>query len=327
MKLLLLYWSVMIIGYLIAWFLRNKDRHFDFGPKAMMVTIYIVCLVMGLRMGANEQVISNLGIIGLEALAVTIICVAGSMAAIFAARKILRIDRYGNALGLHRTEDNRKEGAGEGGGMDIKNTLIILGMVFAGMIAGAVFLTGNSPGMLQAFDKCSYYALVVLVSVLLFFVGLDLGAGGSILKTIRQVGMKAFVFAFAAMAGTMVFGVIFCMLLGFSLRESAAICIGFGWYSYAPVVIAGAGQQYMIASALAFMHNVIRELTGIVFVPLIARRIGYLECVGVPGGCAMDVCLPIIEKSCRADTAVYAFTTGLLMCITTSIGVPLIMGA
>lgn len=326
MILLLLYWSVMIVGYLIAFYLRKREKRFDFGPAAMMATIYLVCLVMGLRMGANEQVISNLGIIGLEALAVTVICVAGSMLAIFATRKILGIDRYGNLEGFHRPEENKGDGSGKSG-MDIKNTLIILGMVFAGMIGGAVFLTGAAPDVLRIFDRSSYYALVVLVSILLFFVGFDLGAAGSIIKTIRQVGAKALLFAIAAMAGTMVFGVVFCMLLGFSLRESAAICIGFGWYSYAPVVIAGAGQQYMIASALAFMHNVIRELTGIVFVPLIARRIGYLECVGIPGGCAMDVCLPIIEKSCRADTAVYAFTTGLLMCITTSIGVPLIMGA
>ncbi|MGN0702696.1 MAG: lysine exporter LysO family protein [Lentihominibacter sp.] len=325
MILLLLYWSVMIIGYLIAFYLRKQDKRFDFGQKTMMAVIYIVCLTMGLRMGANPQVISNLGIIGLEALGVTAVCLFGSILAIFVTRKILGMDRYGNPRGQHQCPKDSGAGGGDGG-MDIKNTLIILGMVFAGMIAGAVFLTGSSSEVLDAFDKCSYYALVVLVSVLLFFVGFDLGTAGNIIKTIRQVGMKAFAFAFAAMAGTMAFGVIFCLILGFSLRESAAICIGFGWYSYAPVIIASAGQQYMIASALSFMHNVIRELTGIVFVPLIARKIGYLESVGVPGGCAMDVCLPIIEKSCRADTAVYAFATGLLMCITTSIGTPLIMG-
>ena len=39
MILLLLYWSVMIIGYLIAVYLRKREKRFDFGPGAMMVTI------------------------------------------------------------------------------------------------------------------------------------------------------------------------------------------------------------------------------------------------------------------------------------------------
>lgn len=328
MILLLLYWSVMIIGYLIAFYLRKREKRFDFGPGAMMVTIYIVCLIMGLRMGANPQVISNLGIIGIEALGITMVCGAGSIFAIFVTRKLMGIDRYGNSRGQHQLPEEGSGGSGGSGdgGMDIKNTLIILAMVAAGMAGGALFITGSNEKVLETFDTCSYYALVVLVSVLLFFVGFDLGTAGSIIGTIRRVGAKALLFAIAAMVGTMVFGVVICVILGFSLRESAAICIGFGWYSYAPVIIASAGQQYMIASALSFMHNVIRELSGIIFVPLIARKFGYLESVGVPGGCAMDVCLPIIEKSCREDTTVYAFTTGLLMCITTSIGTPLIMG-
>ena len=40
--------------------------------KAMMVTVYGLCLIMGLRMGANEQVIENLGTIGLMSLVITI---------------------------------------------------------------------------------------------------------------------------------------------------------------------------------------------------------------------------------------------------------------
>ena len=91
-------------------------------------------------------------------------------------------------------------------------------------------------------------------------------------------------------------------------------------------MIASAGQQYMIASAVSFMHNVIREVTGIIFIPLVAKKIGYMESTGVPGIAAMDVCLPIVERSCGPNMVVYAFATGLIMCIVTSLGVPLIMG-
>ena len=74
------------------------------------------------------------------------------------------------------------------------------------------------------------------------------------------------------------------------------------------------------------MHNVIRELSGIILIPILAKKTGYLEVTGIPGVAAMDVCMPIVERSCRQDTVVYSFATGLLMCVATSVVVPLAMG-
>ena len=160
----------------------------------------------------------------------------------------------------------------------------------------------------------------------MFFVGLELGGSKTVIESIRKAGYRVILFPIATMIGTMIAGVAACLVMGFSLREGSAICIGFGWYTYAPIVIASAGQQYMIASAVSFMHNVIREVTGIIFIPLVAKKIGYMESTGVPGIAAMDVCLPIVERSCGPNMVVYAFATGLIMCIVTSLGVPLIMG-
>ena len=67
MKLLALYWSFLIIGYIIAWRSAKREKTFDGLAKAMMMTVYGLCLIMGLRMGANEQVIENLGTMLIEA--------------------------------------------------------------------------------------------------------------------------------------------------------------------------------------------------------------------------------------------------------------------
>ena len=300
MKLLALYWSFLIIGYIIAWRSAKKGKTLAGLAKAMMVTVYGLCLIMGLRMGANEQVIENLGTIGLMSLVITICCIAGSLGAIFLTRKIF--------------------------GMDLKSTFMILGIVAAGMLIGAFFILRQTPEVLQLFDVASNDALIVLLCILMFFVGLDLGGSEEVIRSIRRAGFRVLVFPFATMIGTMVAGVAACLLMGLTLKEGSAICVGFGWYSYAPIVIAGAGQQYMIASAISFMHNVIREVTGIIFIPLVAKKIGYLESTGVPGIAAMDVCLPIVERSCGPNLVVYAFATGVIMCIVTSLGVPLIMG-
>lgn len=43
---------------------------------------------------------------------------------------------------------------------------------------------------------------------------------------------------------------------------------------------------YLTASAVSFLHNVMRELLSIVFIPLIAKKIGYIETTGHAGcGC------------------------------------------
>ena len=317
MKLLALYWSFMVIGYILAWRASKNGKKFPWVAPAMLGTVYGLCFIMGLRMGANEQVISNLGSIGLMALIITIFSVFGSMGAIFVTRRMLGMDRYG---------ETGTKSSGEADSMDLKNTFTILAIVACGMLIGALLILKRLPQILGQFDAVSFYCLVGLLCVLMFFVGVDLGSSGTVIDSIRKAGLRVLAIPMATMIGTMIAGVAACLVMGFTLKEGSAICIGFGWYTYAPIVIASAGQQYMIASAVSFMHNVIREVSGIIFIPLVAKKIGYLESTGVPGIAAMDVCLPIVERSCGPNTVVYAFATGLIMCIVTSLGVPLIMG-
>ena len=109
-----------------------------------------------------------------------------------------------------------------------------------------------------------------------------------------------------------------------TLREGLAISAGFGWYTMAPSVIASAGHT--MASAVAFLHNVLREMLGIILLPVIAGKIGYIEAITIPGTASTDVCLPIVEQVCNTETVAYSFCTGLLMTATSAILVPIIMG-
>ena len=106
MKLLLIYWAFLVAGYIAGGRLRAGGKHPGALGSLMMITVYGLCFFMGMRMGVNEQVTSNLGMIGLEALFITLLCIAGSMLAIFALRKILRMDRYGNFI---RTKDRERK--------------------------------------------------------------------------------------------------------------------------------------------------------------------------------------------------------------------------
>ena len=349
MKLLLIYWAFLVAGYITGGQLRVRGKRLKALGSFMMVTVYGLCFFMGMRMGVNEQVTSNLGRIGLEALIITFLCICGSMIAMFLLRKILGMDRYGNLIGKRAeagaavSSDSVKAGAavssdnpegagdaaqpeGEENKLDLKSTIILLSVVVIGMIIGAFLLVPRGQGFLEWFDGSSNMAMIILLCILMALVGMDMAMSGDVIRNIRNAGYRVLLFPVASMIGTMVLGICACLILGFTLRESAAIPIGFGWYSYAPIVIAGAGEQYIVASAVSFMHNVIREVTGIILIPRAAKKFGYLEAASIPGIAAMDVCIPIVSRSCRSDTVIYSFAIGVIMCVVTSVGVPLIMG-
>ena len=101
------------------------------------------------------------------------------------------------------------------------------------------------------------------------------------------------------------------------------IASGFGWYSLAPGIIMDAG--YITASAISFLHNVLREMAAILFIPFVAKGVGYIETTGLPGAAAMDVCLPVLEKSTKPEVAIYGFISGVILSFLVPILVPLII--
>ena len=333
MKLLLIYWAFLLAGYLAGSRLGSAGKDPKTLGSFMMLTVYGLCFCMGMRMGVNDQVTSNLGSIGLMSLLITACCITGSMLAVFLLRKVLGMDRYGGlppakAELPEQVKKDREdtEAADEGSGTDLGSTLILLSVVAAGMLLGALVLSQRGRDFLDWFDGSSNLAMVVLLCILMSLVGMDLGLAGNVVSNMKKAGFRVLLFPIASMIGTMLLGTAACLMLGFDLRESAAIPIGFGWYSYAPVVIASAGQQYVVASAVSFMHNVMREVAGIILIPMAAKKFGYLEATTIPGIAAMDVCVPIVNRACRPDTVIYSFAIGLVMCVVTSIGVPAIMG-
>ena len=324
MKQLAMYWSAMVIMYVIASKLRNRKENFKWVGEAINVPIYVLVLLMGLRMGANKEIVDSLGTIGVQSVIVSVLVIGCSILGVILMRAVLKMDRYGN-VGADRVPNGQKpEKAAEANVAGIRSTIIIGGLVAIGMAVG-YFLIYKKYSVQDAFLEKSDPAITVLLVILLAFVGFSLGLDGSVFGNIKKAGARVFLFPLAIVAGTIVGGVIYGLISSLSIREGVAVAAGFGWYTYAPNIIAQAG--YPVASAISFLHNVIREVVGIIGIPFFATKIGYIEATAVPGIAAMDVCMPIIEKYARKDTVVYGFATGLLMCILVPVIVPLAIGA
>ena len=155
------------------------------------------------------------------------------------------------------------------------------------------------------------------------FVGLDLGLEGTVLSMMKEAGLRILVFPLACIVGTLIGAALCGLLFKLSLPESLAIGAGFGWYSLAPGIIMEAG--YLTASAISFLHNVMREVFSILLLPLIAAKVGCIEAACVPGAPAMDVCLPIINRATQGRGVTYGFVTGVTMSFLVPIMVPIMI--
>lgn len=192
--------------------------------------------------------------------------------------------------------------------------------VICGILFGYFVVSGH---FAEAYMVISEKVLIVGLCVLMLSVGLDIGMQGTVVANFKKVGWRILVIPFAAIAGTLAACAAAALFLPLSFRESMAVGAGFGWYSLAPLILIRYSSQI---SALSFIHNILRELFGIILIPAVAKKIGYVEACAVPGAAAMDVCLPIVEKETNADIAVYSFVTGVIMSIAVPVLVPLIAG-
>jgi len=185
---------------------------------------------------------------------------------------------------------------------------IIIISVVCGILTGA-FLIPNLEFGHRIIDL-SGSAIMIALCALLLLVGFEIGRDVTVRERIKKVGFRVFLFPVAAVAGTYIFTAAAALFLPISPREAMAAAGGFGWYSFAPNILMAYSTTI---SAICFLLNVMRELSGIVLIPIIAKRVGYIEAIALPGVAVGDICLPVIEKSASGDMVIYAIVMGLSM--------------
>lgn len=321
---LLIYLGFAAVGAFWGSTARKKGKSMAFTGPVQTVAITCLVIVMGLRMGSNEEVIDNLGSIGLYAFIFTIISLALVVAGIWGSRKIVKIDKFGRmeTADLEETAQKNSENAGEKPKINKMTIFIVAGVAF-GMALGYFIIRPAFENNYEVFNDAAGLAINIGLCVLLLFVGVDIGMEGTIVENFKKVGARVFVFPVVTIIMSLLTGVICALFMPFSVKEGLAIAAGFGWYSLAPGIIMEAGL--VTVSAISFMHNVMRELFSILLIPTIARKVGYVETTGMPGAAAMDVCLPIVERATSADVAVYSFISGVILSFLVPIMVPIML--
>lgn len=319
----IMYLSFCVVGYVLGIPLRKVKNKLGWVGTAQSASVITLVFIMGIRIGSNEQIVGNLGSYGIYSAIYTLVILFMSALAVSIVRRFLKMNRYGLVVKTAEaaaSEGEKKEK--QAGGKIDKMTLLIVGGVVAGILAG-YFVCGMIFTNEAAFEAGLSLAITIGLCVLLIFVGLDLGIEGQVINNFKNAGLRILALPVAVALGTMAGAVVCSVLLPVSMGESLAIGCGFGWYSLGAGILMDAG--YMTAGAISFMHNVMREVFSIILVPIVARYVGYVEAIALPGAPGMDVCLPIVERSTSGTVAVYSFISGLALSLSVAFLVPLFL--
>lgn len=194
-----------------------------------------------------------------------------------------------------------------------KKILIVL---VAGILAG-LFIIPES-----VYDKTGLLMDIGLC-LLLFFVGIDLGSNKEIFKNLKTVGFKVLIVPAATIIGSLFGGIVCSIIFDMNIFGALAIASGMSWYTLSAIIITPISSEL---GTIAFLSNVFREIIAFVGIPIIARRIGYLETIAAGAAISMDTGLPLITKNTNQEVALISFISGVIISLSVTVLVPIFVG-
>lgn len=188
-----------------------------------------------------------------------------------------------------------------------------------------VLLLGMGAGMVlpETYSAFLDGASSVVLLILLFCVGIELGINRKVFAQIRMLGFRILLLPVAVILGSLGGGIVAALLLQTPVKEGLAVASGLGWYSLSAILITEAGNP--VAGTISFLSNVFREMIAFMTIPFLAKYLGFYSAIAPAGATAMDTTLGMISKNTDGKTAILAFVTGAICTLLVPVLVPLFL--
>lgn len=198
----------------------------------------------------------------------------------------------------------------------MKNSLIILGFFIAGLLLG---LSRYLPDTIMENDVSMY-----VLYVLMFLVGIGIGADRSSWRVIRETNIKIVLVPIAVIIGSLSGAAAISFLLpSISIKESMAVGAGFGYYSLSSIFITQISGETL--GVISLLSNILRELITLLATPVFVNYFGKLAGIASGGATSMDTTLPIITEYSGKEWAIISVFSGIVLTIVVPFLVPLIL--
>lgn len=300
----------LFTGILLGFKLDENNHFVKFADLITKVGLVILLLAMGANLGSNNQIVLQLGEIGFQAFIFAAVSIVFSLLAVVLFVRIMDLNNLLLSGGPEVETEIEDQNA------DNTMTILIFVSVVIGILFGYFLLNGGEQSWL---DSLTNYSLALL----LFGVGIDIGASREIIEDLKLMGWKLIVIPILIALGSLLGAVLTGLLFGFAAGESAAVGAGFGWYSLSGVLISKLHSAEL--GSLAFLTNVFRELLTVMILPLVAKYFGSLAAIAPGGATTMDVTLPLVKESGGEAVVIPAFVSGAVLSALVPVLVPLFL--
>ena len=174
------------------------------------------------------------------------------------------------------------------------------------------------PDIFLTYDYSNY-----ILPVMMFFVGIGIGGDiKSLYVPIKKYKLKIILIPLATIFGSIIITALISPLFDITTKETIAIGSGFGYYSLSAIFLNKlAGYEI---GMMALISNMTREITALLFIPILARYCGKLAPISAAGATSIDTTLPIIAKSCGEQFIVISIFHGILVDISDPIIISLL---
>ncbi|WP_317855431.1 lysine exporter LysO family protein [Chakrabartyella piscis] len=194
-------------------------------------------------------------------------------------------------------------------------SILIFVVLLLGIGAG-MFLPEHISAMIGDYSS-------VMLLILLFSVGIDMGLNKGVFAQIKQLGVRILLIPIGVILGSLAGGALASMLVQLPIKEGFAISSGLGWYSLSGILLTEAGNP--VGGTISFLSNVFREMISFVSIPFLAKHLNGYTAIAPAGATAMDTTLGVISKNTDSKFAVLAFVSGVICTLVVPVLVPIFL--
>lgn len=299
------------IGILIGIFVKD-NRVAVYSGKVLTIALSLLMLAIGLGIGLDQSIVSNLAKIGLNCAVIALCAILCSVVlTVICEKTILPLKQIDRKLAqrkitlLSETEETEElEAVGtndkrSGGGLVWVMPVCIL----TGLLLGILLRAYLSADLIQT-------GFTIFLIILYICVGISQGANKEVYRFIKLLGMKTMWLSAAVLVGSILGGALAGKLLGLPLSVSVISAGGMSYYSITGAFMT---DTYGLAvGTYGFIVNVMREFFTVLLMPLLIRiSLGSPIAAGAAGD--MDTMLAPVTKFVGVRLGLVTLLTGTIL--------------
>mgnify|MGYP006291925501 CR=1 FL=1 len=307
--------ALFIVGIGIGFPLRGRALILKTTDYLVMSAVYALLFFLGVSVGTDPRIISNIGSLGWQALTISSGAIAGSLLlAKWVASFFRQETEYSD--GPHKDTKIHQKWYDKLIRIVKSQSLWIL-IIFSAGIAGAFY------GVLP--DKWGDDAVATSVLyVMMVLVGTSIGADPRSREILKKTRYHILLIPLLVVVGSLGGSLLAALLLnGMDIGNGMAIGAGFGYYSLSAIFIGQISGSEM--GVVALLANIFREVFTLMAAPFLVQWFGKLGAIASGGATSMDTTLPVIVKATGKEYAIISIFNGLVLSILVPVLVPLIL--